>query len=124
MIHREDAESIALVQWCEWRPELRGRLVHSPNGGKRNAREAARFKRMGVRAGYPDFSLDIAHGRYHGLRIELKPPRPHKSKVSDSQKWWIETLSNEGYLAVVCYGWEAARDTIISYMESGNANRP
>lgn len=56
---------------------LRARCVpncfwfHPPNGGYRHPREAAAFKRMGVRAGVPDLIL-LHEGRLHAL--ELKAP--------------------------------------------------
>lgn len=43
---------------------------HIPNGENRSARTGARLKRMGVRAGEPDFVI-LVNGRAHGL--ELKP---------------------------------------------------
>ena len=49
-----------------------GDIHHSPNGGKRNAREAAKFKRMGTRSGFPDLFLAYPNKQYAGLFIELK----------------------------------------------------
>ena len=37
-------------------------LFHVPNGGKRNAAEAAHLKRQGVKAGVPDLFLPVARG--------------------------------------------------------------
>jgi len=48
---------------------------HVPNGGNRNAREGAKFKRMGVVPGIPDIYVDKSCGGLHGLRIELKSAR-------------------------------------------------
>jgi len=60
MNHIEDNEQICLMEWAAAQsgkfPEL-SLIFHIPNGGKRNAREAARFKRMGVKAGVPDLFL-------------------------------------------------------------------
>lgn len=69
MQHIEDNEQILLFDWaCAQSgkyPELE-LLHHIPNGGKRNAREGARFKRMGVKAGVPDIAFPIPRGGYHG----------------------------------------------------------
>ena len=50
MNHLEDNEQITLFRWADLQsgkyPEL-SLMFHIPNGGKRNAREAARFKQMG-----------------------------------------------------------------------------
>jgi hypothetical protein len=69
-------------------------LHHSPNGGKRNAIEAAKFKAMGVRAGFPDLILCIARHGYHGLFIELKTT---KGRQSENQKYYEYLLEEQGY---------------------------
>src|SRR5690606_17520809 len=58
---------------------------HSPNGGHRDIREAAKFKRLGTSAGFPDLELPYARKGYHGLYIELK--RVKGGKLSDRQEW-------------------------------------
>lgn len=73
------------LQWGNRRlnGEKIGRLLHhSPNGGKRTAREAARFKAMGTRAGFPDFWLGIPVNGCPYLCIELKTLK----KGSDQSK--------------------------------------
>lgn len=120
--HPEDQHQQALFDWALASlgryPELVG-LMHVPNGGRRGRREAGRLKRQGVRAGYPDLVLDVARGGYHGLRIELKATRDdlvQPPRVSPEQRVWLERLSAEGYRAVVCEGWEAARDELVAYL--------
>lgn len=114
---KESQEQTFLFQWanlarCEY-PELE-LLHHIPNGGKRNAREAAGLKRQGVKAGVPDICLPVPRGQYHGLYIELKAG---KNKTSKYQNEWIEKLKAQNYYAVVCYGWKAAQEVIESYLE-------
>lgn len=128
--HPEDRHQAALFDWCRLaaaaQPEL-GLLMHVPNGGKRNAREAGRMKRQGVRAGYPDLVLDVARGGYHGLRIELKATREElgrKPEVSPSQRWWLDQLNHQGYRAVVCEGWGQARDEILGYLALAVPEKP
>lgn len=120
--HPEDRHQAALFDWCKLavaaHPDL-AMLMHVPNGGKRNAREAGRLKRQGVRAGYPDLVLDVARGGYHGLRIELKATRAElgrKPEVSPLQRQWLDRLNLQGYRALVCEGWEQARDEILGYL--------
>ncbi len=119
MNHIEDAHQAALIEWADVQakeiPEL-GLLLHIPNGGKRNPREAARLKKQGVRAGVPDLYLPVPRGGRHGLWIELKSPE--SGRVSDKQRWWIDALTRQGYAACVCVGWPQARDTIIEYLEA------
>jgi len=124
----EDAEQISLVDWIRtWEstiPELEN-FAAIPNGGKRAAKtdkagkrfsiEAARMKRMGVSAGYPDALLDVPVAPFHGLRIEMKSTDP-KAKTSDEQIAWIARLNAVGYLAKRCYGWLAAAREIVEYL--------
>lgn len=120
--HIEDDHQAALFRWAAMaerqHPDL-CMLAAMPLGGKRNAREAARLKGQGAKAGYPDILLDAPRGRYHGLRIELKAPREtlgRKPTVSATQKDWITRLNDRGYCALVCEGWEAARKAILLYL--------
>lgn len=78
--HPEEDLQKACCQWydLQW-GERRingvkiGRLLHhSPNGGKRSKKEAARFKAMGTRAGFPDFWLGIPVNGCPYLCVELK----------------------------------------------------
>jgi hypothetical protein len=116
--HREDDEARALIQWADLHPVIRGRLVHIPNGGKRSRTTAAIFKALGVRAGYPDYVLDMARGGYHGMRIELKASRPHDSRVTALQTWWLEDLAREGYACMVARGWIEAKAGIEMYLRA------
>lgn len=117
MNHIEDTEQIHLFDWAAMQsgkyPELLS-LFHIPNGGKRDAREGARFKRMGVKAGVPDLFLPVPRGKYHGLFIELKA---EGGKVTEHQKEWLKNLAASGYAACVCFGFDEARRDIINYLE-------
>ena len=57
----EDQEQITLMSWAHHVKFGNGRLsdylIHIPNGGSRNVIEAAKFKKMGVKAGVPDLQL-------------------------------------------------------------------
>jgi len=117
MLHLESDNQIALFQWARLAqtkyPELS--LLHSiPNGGKRNAREAARLKREGAKAGVSDIFLPVARKGFHGLYIELKVKG---GKLSENQKWWTEETWKQGYYSTVCFGWIEAKDVIERYLK-------
>lgn len=113
----EAREQEWLFRWAEFKalefPEL-SLLYHIPNGGKRNAKEAANLKRQGVKAGVPDLCLPVARGKYHGLYIELKAG---KNKPTDKQNEWVQKLNEQGYLSLVCVGWNTAAEVIESYLK-------
>ena len=112
----EAAEQSTLIDWslkCRGKyPEL-DLLFHIPNGGSRNKIEAAKLKAQGVKAGVPDLFLPAARGGYHGLFIEMKYG---KNKPTDKQREWMAALNEQGYMAVVCYGFEDARNAIEKYL--------
>lgn len=113
----EDGAQLALMCWCslnfERYPELKW-LHHSPNGGSRHKAEASKFKAMGMKPGFPDLVLLIKRGAFSGLLIELKVKN---RKASDKQLNWAEHLRANGFGYKLCYGWEDARDCLISYLE-------
>ena len=123
---------MALIAWRDLHarryPEL-GLLVAIPNGGYRNAREAARLKRMGVRAGVSDYFLAVPRPPKEpggcdvicGVWIELKSP---KGKLSPAQKQWFIEVERQCYGAVVCYGWLEAARGICDYLGLTGSVRP
>lgn len=114
----EAEEQCKLMSWanhCAYTgiyPEL-ALLFAIPNGGKRNAAEAAHLKRQGVKAGVPDLCLAVPRGEYHGLYIELKVG---KNKPTDNQLGWLRLLRQYGYAVAVCYSAEEAKDVIDKYL--------
>ena len=124
MIPTEAQEQATLFQWAGLMigtyPELK-LLHHIPNGGSRDVREAVNLKRQGVRAGVPDICLPVPRGGYHGLYIELK--RTKGGRISVDQKTMMLALRDQGYEAVVCYGWEDATNVIMKYLEGEKNER-
>lgn len=106
----EAYEQIAVVDYCDFKHIP---IFHIPNGGSRNKREAKNLKRQGVKKGIPDLCVPVAKGGFHGLYIEMKS---ETGKPTKEQLEWIETLNGNGYKAVVCYGFDEARETIDQYM--------
>ncbi len=131
MIHREDAEQKALIQWADMVPMPPGLALYRgakvghylfaiPNGGARNRIEAARLVGLGVRAGVSDLFFSFPSPSAlskHGLYIEMKAPKPHGKAPSANQNTFIERMFYAGYEATVCYGFDAARLAIMKYLQ-------
>lgn len=113
----EAQEQTTLLSWASMQsgkyPEL-SLLYHVPNGGHRSKAEAGRFRAEGVKAGVPDLCIPVARGGYHGLYIEMK--RTRGGRISAKQAEWCEALMKQGYSVALCYGWEAAAETIMQYL--------
>ena len=105
----------------EWIAAMSGRYpclelaFHIPNGGSRNVIEAVHLRDQGVKAGVPDIFIPVSSGGFHGLWIEMKR-RGKGTVVSFDQDMWIKRLNMQGYVAGVCYGWDAAAKIIIKYL--------
>jgi hypothetical protein len=125
--HHESNEQQALIEWAQLQEckysELR-LLYACPNGGWRDAREAARLKKEGVKPGVPDLFLPVpgsmkskltpgARRRYNGLYIEMKTKG---RKPDKNQRWWREQLLMQGFCVEVCYTWTDAKDLILEYL--------
>lgn len=115
--HIEDELQIACVNWFSYQhQQLATLLHHSPNGGKRDAREAARFKAMGVRPGFPDLILLHPSSGYHFLCIEMKTKT---GKQSDYQKDYQQRVEAEGGKYVVCRTLEGFIAEVNAYLGAG-----
>lgn len=113
----EAQEQKALFKWANWakgKYPVLGLLYHIPNGGSRNIIEAHNLKMQGVKRGVPDICLPVPAHHYTGLYIELK--RRNGGVVSREQREWLAALNRVGNKAVVCNGWEQARDVILEYL--------
>lgn len=113
----EDTEQMGVIDWANWNigrfPELK-LLFHIPNGGKRDVKEAARFKAMGVKAGIPDLCLPVPMNGFAGLYIEMKYG---KNTTTEKQKEWISALKEQGYKVEVCHSGEDATKELETYLQ-------
>lgn len=118
VVRRESAEQVTVVQWAalaarQW-PELA--MLHAiPNGGKRDAAEAAHLKRQGVKPGVPDLCLPVPRGGFVGLYIELKT---WPNKPTDLQSAWHRLLSDAGHRVEVCFSADAAITILQAYVSA------
>lgn len=116
----EADEQSLLFQWAEYAvctyPELET-MYHIGNGGFRNKIEASHLRQQGLKPGVPDICLPVPRGGYGALYIELK--RRKGGRVSEVQKNFIALLNKYGNRAVVCKGFDEARQEIESYLNSG-----
>ena len=117
MKHEEDENQRALIKWATLAtpriPQL-ALLFAVPNGGRRDAREAARLKGTGVKAGVPDLLFPYRHGYCNGLAIEMKST---KGRVTPDQAKWHDMLRNAGWQVNVCRSWQEAREVICKYLD-------
>ncbi|MBV4496393.1 VRR-NUC domain-containing protein [Pseudomonas sp. SWRI12] len=116
-VDREGLEQAALLKEVTLRYPAAAKLIyHVPNGGHRHKLVAIKLKEQGVRAGVPDLVLPMARGGYFGLYIEFKAMPPFDAAVSANQDAYIQALTEQGYLAIVCRGHIDALEAIRAYL--------
>ena len=103
----EDWEQRQLIQWARQFPW--GRLMfHIPNENHHHDTS------LGVRSGVPDLMLPVPMNGRHGLFLEMK--KADGGRLSESQRRWLGWLTDLGYEAACCHGWEEARRVVEEYM--------
>lgn len=99
MRNDESRMQIACVKWFRLRFPKYALLLNSvPNGGARNAVTGAIIKAEGAVRGVADLELNVARGKWHGLKIEMKTP---KGRQSPFQRQWQQAVEAQGYRYVV-----------------------
>lgn len=106
----EAHEQFLLVRWLKIK---KIRFFAIPNGGTRHPLEAKNLKSQGVVKGVPDLMIPMIRGKFHGMFIEMK--RKVGGVISPEQKEWITYLNAQGYCAVVCKGFDDAKEKVEGY---------
>jgi hypothetical protein len=121
----EHQEQVALVSWFRLAfPKFKLHLFAIPNGAhlagdaRLRAIKMNAMKSEGFTSGVSDLFLMIPKNGYHGMWIEMKAKT---GKVSDSQKEFMAAASSMNYLAVVCYGFDEAKEAITKYLQEGKS---
>ena len=84
-----------------------------PNGGKRNAREAAILKAEGVTAGVADAILLVPNQEHHALLVEFKT---ESGRQSEHQKQWQADAEAQGYQYEIIKNLDTFIATIENYL--------
>lgn len=113
----EKQDHISLVHWARMHPLIKDIFLHINNEGRRSPQYALLLRRLGMVAGVSDFFLPLPtlSRDYCGLWLELK--RSKGAHLSDKQKWWLDTMNDNGYYAVDAYGLDNAIATIEWYLK-------
>ncbi len=116
--HDEQVELFRYAKVHE-RTDPRWRLLSASQNGLAASSKvaAARAKAAGMKKGFPDISLPVPRGPWHGLYIELKRVGAPPSDVTPEQRQWLADLTDQGYRAIVARGWVEAVEQIETYLQ-------
>ncbi len=110
-------EEIAQINFINWvnhnLPDVAEDTHHFANQRRCSLFEGKKLKRMGVKRGVPDLFIAVPKNGKAGLWIELKVGN---GKLSKEQKQFLERKTNLGYACAAVWGWEAARDILLTYL--------
>lgn len=121
MKHHEDMAQIALIHWVRTmalRYPLLELVYHTPNGGYRDPRTAAKFRALGVKAGIWDIFVPLPAP---GLWVEMKAG---KNRLTPDQAKWRDRLEPFGYRFEVAYDWPTAARAIADHVGIPEDERP
>ena len=104
-------EQCTVIEYCDLESIP---CIHVANEGRRHPATAERFKKAGMRPGFPDLLIPVARGPYHSLYIEMKA---EGGRIAEKQAEWIWRLREEGMCAYVCIGANSAIKLIDRYMD-------
>lgn len=90
----EDQVQHAIVTWLERAIDCA--VCHVPNGLRTSIFQAARHKKIGMRAGAPDLIVWLPEGQVLAIECKSKAGR-----LSDAQAWWKEHLTRLGHDYIV-----------------------
>ena len=114
--HPEEDLQTACVEWFRYIHKKYWRLLFAvPNGGSRNAKEAANLKRSGVVAGVADLILLVPNKYYGALCIEMKA---RDNGQSDAQREWERAAIEAGNKYVVCRSLEEFMEVVNEYLKN------
>jgi len=111
----KQSESHLQQQCIKWMQYQHSNIVffHVPNGGKRNVREAVRFKREGVISGVADIIILRPNKTKHGLLIELKTKI---GKQSMEQKEFQKKVEQFNYKYSICKSLDEFMKVVSDYV--------
>ena len=115
----EHQEQVMLITWFRMQyKQYKLHLWAIPNGGSRHIVTAVNLKAEGVLAGVSDLFLMIPKAGWHGMFIEMKAKG---GNLSDKQKDFMGAATLMGYQAVVCYGFDEAKEAITKYLHESKS---
>jgi len=128
MLRAEEIDHINLVNWFDENfPELEEDFHHFanerfliPQKDGSHWQAGRKLKRMNVKKGVADFFLAFPVNDKHGLWIELKVGT---NKLSPEQIAFLKRKSKRGYIALAVWGFDAAKQIILTYLTEYSSNR-
>lgn len=125
----ESQIQIAIVDWFSWAWSQYARLlVHYPIGERRIKKhvwskkakkliwicpDGQKLQRMGAKKDFPDLTLFVARGGYHGMVMEIKKLG---EKPRQGQLEYLRALEDQEYYACWRDSFESAQSSINWYM--------
>lgn len=108
----EDDICKAIMQFVTLHPQLKRKVIHVPNEGRRSVAYGARLKAMGMLPGVSDFIIFLPRHDFHGACIEVKTIG---GKPTVNQIDFINSVIQDCYFGQFVYGIDDALEVIDWY---------
>lgn len=106
----EDQIHISILDYLAWALPTRATPVwHTPNGGARDARDGAKMKKLGTRAGFPDLAF-LHNGTFYALEVKSGVGQQRQNQLS-----WETHITNAGGFYEVVRSIDDARAALIKW---------
>lgn len=116
----ETSECYRFIAWTKFvhfhGEPLYERVVKIPNERGKSGVQTAILIGIGMRPGFPDYSIHAPAGKWHGLYLEAKKVRG--GTVDPEQIVWRDKLRRWGYHCEICEGADAMIAATRRYFET------
>ena len=119
----EHDETSAVVSWFKMQyPKYKDCIIGIPNGAHIAGHAGARKKKInklkaeGMKPGCSDLFIAVPAGGKHGLWVEMKDVKKTPCSVKKNQLEHLDLMSEMGYEAIWCTGFDVAKAAITVYM--------
>ena len=125
----EHDQTSAVVKWFKAKyPKYKDCIIGLGNGAVLGGNSRLRGIRMnslkaeGFKPGASDLFIAVPRGDKHGLWVEMKDVKKTLCSVSEAQRAHLDLMSEMGYEAIWCAGFDVAKAAIEVYMNTGKSN--
>lgn len=114
MNHKETAEQMKVIAWCELKGYPYNLIYATENERKTTPQAGVRRKQMGVKAAVSDLFLPFPNLQYHGFYIEMKSKT---GKPTEKQIKFLKCSKQQGYATAMCYSANEAISKLEQYVQ-------
>lgn len=111
---RLSEEGMCCLAFADWLRAHKIKFLHIPNEGRRHPLEGLAQKALGLNPSASDYLITSRVPAYPGARGVFLEMKSLTGKLTDGQREFLRSMSDEGYITTSCHGGDEA----IKFMQS------